>query len=112
MRIRPFQFNTDDAAGGAGTAPAEGADDATPAVDWVTTLRSLEEITGRGARHVSGYLLEIHPETRFGRDVAAGRESLATIAAEYGFSDQSHMTRQFRSFLGTTPGALRRTAGL
>lgn len=30
---------------------------------------------------------------------------LATVAAESGFSDQSHMTRAFRAFLGYSPGA-------
>lgn len=33
--------------------------------------------------------------------------SLVDIAYEVGFADQSHMTRQFRHFLGTTPARLR-----
>jgi len=32
---------------------------------------------------------------------------LAEVAAEAGFSDQAHMTRQLRMLLGVTPGALR-----
>jgi AraC-like DNA-binding protein len=35
-----------------------------------------------------------------------GRE-LSTIAAQAGFSDQSHMTREFQSFSGVSPGVLR-----
>jgi AraC-like DNA-binding protein len=35
-------------------------------------------------------------------------ESLAKVAAMAGFSDQSHMTREFKRYLGTTPGAYRR----
>lgn len=37
---------------------------------------------------------------------------LAEAAARAGFSDQPHMTRQFREILGVTPGALRRGAGV
>jgi AraC family transcriptional regulator len=33
---------------------------------------------------------------------------LKVVAAECGFSDQSHMTRVFRSLLDTTPAAYRR----
>jgi AraC-like DNA-binding protein len=32
---------------------------------------------------------------------------LSTIAAEAGFSDQSHMTREFQTFCGVSPGVLR-----
>ena len=32
---------------------------------------------------------------------------LSTIAAQAGFSDQSHMTREFRTFSGVSPGVLR-----
>jgi len=34
--------------------------------------------------------------------------SLAAVAAELGFTDQSHFTRVFRKLVGTTPGAWRR----
>jgi AraC-like DNA-binding protein len=33
---------------------------------------------------------------------------LSAIAADAGFSDQSHMTREFQAFSGVTPGVLRR----
>lgn len=54
--------------------------------------------------------------TRYGRSVRARRAlsllqsshlELARIAAEAGYADQSHLTRELRSMTGTTPGALR-----
>jgi AraC family transcriptional regulator len=36
---------------------------------------------------------------------------IARIAAECGFADQSHLTRIFRAYVGTTPAAYRRAAG-
>lgn len=38
------------------------------------------------------------------------RRALKDIASDCGFSDQAHMTRMFRTRLGTTPGALRAEA--
>ncbi len=43
---------------------------------------------------------------RHARDRILGGGELADIAAAVGFSDQSHMTRAFRSTVGYTPGAL------
>ena len=42
-------------------------------------------------------------------DVARGKHSLATIAFEAGFSDQSHFTRVFRQAFGETPGRYARS---
>jgi AraC family transcriptional regulator len=39
--------------------------------------------------------------------IANNRASLAQIASDAGFADQSHMTREFRVFLGTSPARLR-----
>ena len=40
--------------------------------------------------------------------VAIGDDPLAQIASQSGFSDQSHFTRAFKSYLGVTPGTWRR----
>ncbi len=42
------------------------------------------------------------------RALLARSETLAAIAADAGFADQSHMTREFYRLLGLTPGAYRR----
>jgi AraC family transcriptional regulator len=39
------------------------------------------------------------------RLIAEPERSLADLAAEAGFADQSHLTRVFRRLVGTTPGA-------
>jgi len=43
------------------------------------------------------------------RALALGESSIADLASEFGFADQSHCTRAFRRWLGTTPAAFRRT---
>jgi AraC-like DNA-binding protein len=37
-----------------------------------------------------------------------GRSSLSDVAAECGFSDQSHLARHFQRIVGVSPGAWRR----
>jgi oxygen-independent coproporphyrinogen-3 oxidase len=46
---------------------------ASPADDASAILDSIHQILRHPVQHISAYLLEIHPETRFGRDVVAGR---------------------------------------
>lgn len=45
---------------------------------------------------------------RAARDLLAGPDRLADIAAATGFADQSHLTRAFRAHFGLTPGAYRK----
>jgi AraC-like DNA-binding protein len=40
--------------------------------------------------------------------LANGSQSLAEVALEHGFADQSHMTRALRAQIGCTPGELRK----
>jgi len=49
-------------------------------------------------RYVIGRRLDL------ARDRILDGESLATVAADLGFTDQAHLTRSFKRFLGTTPG--------
>jgi AraC-like DNA-binding protein len=43
------------------------------------------------------------------RRIEASAESLADVAADCGFADQSHLNRQFRRWVGLTPGQWRRS---
>jgi AraC family transcriptional regulator len=45
------------------------------------------------------------------RIIAGTNRSIIEVAAECGFSDQSHLTRLFKRFVGETPGVWRRTNG-
>jgi AraC family transcriptional regulator len=45
------------------------------------------------------------------RLIESSEKSLAEIATEVGFADQSHLTRSTRLVLGVTPGTLRRRVG-
>jgi AraC family transcriptional regulator len=55
------------------------------------------------------YLTEVRVHTAHALLAAGGeRPSLAEVASAVGFSDQSHLTRQFKRILGTTPKRARR----
>ena len=43
------------------------------------------------------------------RDLIAGGGELADVAADVGFADQAHMTREFKKTYGFTPGQLMRS---
>lgn len=53
------------------------------------------------------YLLRLRLR-KAGALIVAGRDPLADIAYQLGFSSQSHLTAAFSSILGISPGALRR----
>lgn len=77
---------------------------------------------GCSRRHlVTGFrdLVGVPPKTagailrfeRAARVLSRGGEGALARAAACGYYDQSHMTRDFRRFAGTTPGAFARAAG-
>jgi AraC-like DNA-binding protein len=75
--------------------------------DFAVSPRTLQRLF---VRHVGATPKDVLQ--RFRRQQAVdllgepGRPSLARIAAELGYSDQSHLTRDFRATLGRSPGTL------
>lgn len=59
---------------------------------------------------VGEYLRRLHV-SRARALLAEGRTSLAQVARECGFYDQSHLTRVFRRYLGVTPAVFRNQGG-
>ena len=55
---------------------------------------------------IGGYVQRLRVEHAC-RRLAAGGATLAEVALDAGFADQSHLTRVFRRVTGVTPGALR-----
>jgi AraC-like DNA-binding protein len=55
---------------------------------------------------IAAFLLHKRIENAYHR-IYTTNDSLASIAFECGFADQSHLTREFGSWLGITPGRLR-----
>jgi AraC-like DNA-binding protein len=88
--------------------------------DGQIAVRALAETIGWSERHFINQFrayFGVRPKTaarrlRFSRafsDVLAGPgHDLCAIAAQAGFSDQSHMTREFRDLSGLTPALLRK----
>ena len=78
------------------------------------TMAALAAALGSGPTQVARTFREAFgiPPHRYvlGRRLDAARDRilagqpLADVAAEVGFTDQAHLTRRFRRFLGTTPG--------
>lgn len=65
--------------------------------------RTFRKATGTGPHR---YLVQARVE-RVKALLLSGERSLAAIADETGFSDQSHMSRVFRKFTGLSPRAFR-----
>ena len=82
-------------------------------------IRALARTIGWSERHLINRFLtyfgvrpkELARRLRFNHafDLLSVRsaDEIRTIALDAGFSDQSHMTREFQTFAGVTPGALR-----
>lgn len=93
-------------------------------LNGATPVADLVAESGFSHRHVVKVFREavgVSPKTylrlgRFNRTLhrlhATGTASLADIAAENGFSDQAHMTREFGAIAGVTPGRYRELAPL
>ena len=65
-------------------------------------LRTLVERGGRPVAQAAGPRVQVHRRDRAAR---AGERNLAEVAAETGYADQSHLTREFRQMAGCTPTA-------
>lgn len=71
-----------------------------------TLSRRLERAAGLSARTCLG----INRFQRARAAIKSGAVSLGAVAAECGYADQAHMTREFRRFSGETPRLVRRPA--
>ena len=82
-------------------------------------LSELAAIAGRHPVHVAqsfraktgislGAYQRLQRLTRLTLELRNGDAALATLAADFGYCDQSHMTSEFRSAFGITPGRYRR----
>jgi AraC-like DNA-binding protein len=57
-----------------------------------------------GTFHIAPHAYVLGRRLDAARDRILAGQPLADVAAEVGFSDQAHLTRRFKRFLGTTPG--------
>lgn len=83
------------------------------------TLKELAGIVGRHPVHVAqsfraatgislGSFQRMRRLTSLSISLRTGNVPLAALAAEFGYCDQSHMTMEFRSTFGVSPGRYRR----
>lgn len=70
------------------------------------STRSLERLLRIATEHPPVFWLQLARARRAARAVGQGYP-LAELAFQHGFSDQPHMTRQFRRWFGVSPAALR-----
>jgi len=68
--------------------------------------RTAERLIRRTTGHGPGFWIRLARVRRAAADLTAGLAP-AEAAADQGFADQAHMTREFRSWFGLTPGAVR-----
>lgn len=80
--------------------------------DWAQSHSLAEETVSRGFQKVFGVSPSAYRaqqrSRRAWRMVVGGRDSLCEVAAQAGFCDQAHMTREVRAITGRTPGEWRR----
>lgn len=72
--------------------------------------RSLERLLRRHTGRPPGWWRRLARVRGAARGLADGA-GLAEIAVDHGFSDQAHMTREFRRWFGVTPGRFRASPG-
>src|SRR5215469_3119785 len=81
--------------------------------EWARARGLAAATVSRGFRQVFGvspHAFRAQMKGRLAwRALLQGREPLATVAMDAGFSDQAHMTRTVQAVTGLTPGAWRRT---
>lgn len=88
-----------------------------PTVTRVAQLAALAGLDVRGLQRACAKALGVGPKWVLARyrlhealaRLQAGEQSLAALAADLGYADQAHLTRDFRQVLGVTPGAFERT---
>jgi AraC-like DNA-binding protein len=73
--------------------------------------RSLQRLMLSETDRSPSFWIQLARVRKASRAVCEGK-SLVEIAFEYGFSDQPHMTRQFRYWLNVSPAALRKSPAL
>lgn len=72
-----------------------------------TLERNFKQSSGRTVKDVSALIRFEQVRNRLWSDPGSG---LAALAYELGYADQSHMSREFRRYSGTTPSAFARNA--
>ena len=82
-------------------------------------MKELAEIVDRHPVHIAqsfraatgislGSFQRVRRLTSLSISLRTGNVPLASLAAEFGYCDQSHMTTEFRSAFGVSPGRYRR----
>lgn len=73
--------------------------------------RSLERLVMMNTERTPSYWRNLARVRRAARALS-GRESLAAIAADHGYTDQAHLSRDFQRWFGTSPSLFRRSPDL
>ena len=71
------------------------------------SVRTLQRRVRRSTGYPPKRFLAMQRFRRSVYEIAAGGDGLSVIASDLGFSDQAHLTREFRRHAGVTPGAFR-----